>query len=289
MGAMAGAMQYEDRFWWSEDGVRLHARDYAGREDRPPIVCIPGLTRNARDFAHVAERLAGDWRVICVDLRGRGESGYAKLPMSYTPLTYMQDIAAMFDALAIERAVFFGTSLGGLVTMLTALSRPERIAGVLLNDVGPVIEAAGLERIRAYAGKNNIWPSWVHAARGIAETQGAAHPDYDLEKWLAVAKRLCRLTAQGRIVPDYDMQIAAPMREPAEPFDLWPAIDALADVPVTVVRGAMSDILSAQTAKAVIGRLRHGVLAQVPRTGHAPDLDEPAAIKAVDALLARIA
>ena len=140
MGAMAGTAQYVDGYWWSKDGLRLHYRDYPGRADRPPILCIPGLTRNARDFAHVAERLAGDWRLICVDMRGRGESGYSKLPMSYGPLTYLQDLEDLLDTLGIEHFVSFGTSLGGLMTMMLAAHRTGRIAGALLNDIGPVIE-----------------------------------------------------------------------------------------------------------------------------------------------------
>eukprot|EP01035_Chromulina_nebulosa_P036559 gene36559-49261_t len=111
---------YENRYWWSNDGLRLHYRDYAGRADRPPIICLPGLTRNARDYASVAERLAGEWRVIAVDFRGRGESGYAKDPMSYVPLTYVQDMEALLSELGVERYVAFGTSLGGIVTMLLA-------------------------------------------------------------------------------------------------------------------------------------------------------------------------
>ncbi len=288
MGAMTGGAQYQDRYWWSGDGVRLHARDYAGRDDRPPIICIPGLTRNARDFAHVAERLAGDWRVICVNLRGRGESGYAKLPMSYTPLTYMQDIAQLFDELSLDRAVFFGTSLGGLVTMITAIAHPGRVAAALINDIGPIIEPAGLDRIRGFAGKSAVWPSWAHAARGIAETQSHAHPEYDLERWIVMAKRMCRLTAQGRIVPDYDMQIAVPMREASEPFDLWPAMAALGSVPVTVLRGETSDILSQSTADAMAAQLGKGAIVTIPGTGHPPELDEPESVAAIDALLARV-
>ncbi len=289
MGAMAGEVQYNQLYWFADDGVRLHARDYPGPDDRPPILCLPGLTRNARDFAHVAARLAGQWRVICVDLRGRGESGYAKMPMSYTPLTYMQDIALLFETLAIDRAVFIGSSLGGLVTMLTAISHPTRIAAALINDIGPVIEPAGLQRIRGFAGKSAVWPSWIHAARAVAEMQGHAHPDYDLPKWLEVAKRLCRLTAQGRVVLDYDMQIALPMREPAEPFDFWPAIDALADKPVTILRGELSDILSVETAEAMLARLPKGELVTIPKTGHPPELDELEAVAAIDGLLARVA
>lgn len=288
MEAMAAQTQYEDGYWWSKDGLRLHYRDYPGRADRPPILCIPGLTRNARDFAHVADRLAGDWRLICVDLRGRGESGYSKLPMSYGPLTYLQDLEDLLDTLGIERFVSFGTSLGGLMTMMLAAHRTGRIAGALLNDIGPVIEDTGLERIRGFVGKSGSWPSWMHAARATANTLGAAHPDYDLSRWISLSKRLNRLTAQGRIVPDYDARIAEPMRHPAEAMDLWPAFEALRGVPVQILRGEVSDILSASTAAAMIKRLPKARLAVVPRTGHPPELDEPQSIAAIDALLAEV-
>lgn len=289
MGAMAGAAQYEDGYWWSKDGLRLHFRDYPGRADRPPILCIPGLTRNARDFAHVADRLAGDWRLICVDLRGRGESAYSKLPMSYQPITYLGDLEDLLVTLKIERFVAFGTSLGGIMTMLLAASRPGRIAGALLNDVGPVVGEAGLERIRGYVGKSGSWPSWMHAARATAIVQHDAHPDYDLAQWIDLAKRLYRLTAQGRIVPDYDLRIAEPMRHPAEAADMWPAFEALGDVPVHILRGELSDILCADAAKAMAMRLPNAKLTIVPRTGHPPELDEPEAIDAIDALLKSVA
>lgn len=288
MERMAAQAQHEDGFWWSKDGLRLHYRDYAGPKDRPPILCIPGLTRNARDFAHVAERLAGQWRLICVDLRGRGESAYSKLPMSYGPLTYLQDLEDLLESLGIDRFVGFGTSLGGLMTMMLAAHRTGRLAGALLNDIGPVVEEAGLERIRGYVGKTGSWPSWMHAARATATVMGAAHPDYDLPQWIGLSKRLNRLTAQGRIVPDYDLRIAEPMRHRPEPVDLWPAFDALRTVPVQILRGEMSDILSAETAKAMVNRLPDARLTIVPRTGHPPELDEPQSEAAIDALLMRI-
>lgn len=289
MGAMAGPAQYEDGYWWSKDGLRLHYRDYPGRDDRPPILCIPGLTRNARDFAHVADRLAGEWRLICVDLRGRGESGFAKFPMSYAPLTYLGDLEDLLDTLRIDRFVSFGTSLGGLMTMIFAAAHPGRIAGALINDIGPVVEEAGLDRIRAFVGKSGSWPSWVHAARSAEGVHGHAHPDYDLTQWITLAKRLYRLTAQGRVIPDYDVRISEPMRHPSEPVDMWPAWEALGDVPVTVLRGALSDILAAETAKQMVKRLPNATLVSIPRTGHPPELDEPAAIKAIDALLKSVA
>lgn len=289
MGAMAAAVQYEDGFWWSKDGLRLHYRDYPGREDRPPILCIPGLTRNARDFAHVADRLAGEWRLICVDLRGRGESAYAKFPMSYAPLTYLGDIEDLLDTLKIDRFVSFGTSLGGLMTMIFAQAHPGRIAGALINDIGPVVEEKGLDRIRGFVGKSGSWPSWMHAARAAQGVHGHAHPGYDLTQWIALAKRIYRLTGQGRIVPDYDIKISEPMRHPAEPVDMWPMLEALDDVPVTILRGALTDILGAETAKQMAKRLPKGTLVNIPGHGHPPELDEPQAIKAIDGLLQSVA
>lgn len=285
MGAMAGEAQALHGYWWSQDGLRLHYLDYPGDRKRPPILCIPGLTRNARDFAAVAARLSPAWRVICVELRGRGESAYAKDPMSYVPLTYVQDIERLFEETGIKKAVFFGTSLGGLVTMLTAAANPKRIAGALINDIGPEIEAAGLERIKSYAGKAQSWPTWVHAARAIAELNAGVYPGWELTDWIAMAKRLCRLNKSGRIVPDYDLKIAEPMRAPSDAIDLWPAWAALGDKPVALVRGALSDILSAKTARKMASVLPNAKLTTVSGVGHAPTLEEPASMRAIDTLL----
>ncbi|MEN9289468.1 MAG: hypothetical protein RL317_1091 [Pseudomonadota bacterium] len=285
MGAMGSKAQYTDGYWWSNDGLRLHYRDYPGDKSRPPIICIPGLTRNARDFEHVAARLSGDWRVICVDLRGRGESAYAKDPMTYVPLTYVQDLEALLAELKIKKFVSIGTSLGGLITMLMAGLKPGRIVGALLNDIGPVVDEKGLDRIRTSVGRTHSWPTWVHAARDLGEMQAVVYPSYKLEDWIAYAKRVCRLTAQGRIVLDYDMQIAEPMKLAAEPYDLWPAYVALGTAPVAILRGALSDLLSEATAKDMARRLPNARLTTVAGVGHAPALNEPAATRALGALL----
>ena len=288
MGAMTGKAQYQDGYWWSNDGLRLHYRDYPGRDDRPAILCIPGLTRNARDFEDVAARLSPDWRVICVDLRGRGESAYAKDSMSYAPLTYLQDLEALIAELKLSQFVAFGTSLGGIMTMLLAATGPGRIAGALINDIGPDIETGGLDRIRSVVGKSQSFPTWVHAPRWISEVQGHVFPNFGLTDWLAMAKRTCRLTAQGRVAPDYDMRIADPMKLPAEAVDLWPAYRALGNVPVTILRGSLSDILTDATAKRMVKELPRARLVTVKKIGHAPALDEPESVKAIDALLAPI-
>ena len=282
---------YENRYWWSNDGLRLHYRDYPGPADRPPILCLPGLTRNARDYHDLARRLSPDWRVIAIDLRGRGDSGYAKDPMSYVPLTYVQDVEALLRELDVARYVAFGTSLGGIVAMLLAGTAREKLAGLVLNDVGPEISPEGLSRIRSYVGKSNTWPTWLHAARAVAEANESVYPDFQLEDWLAMAKRLYRLNSAGRIVLDYDMKIAEPFRVPGNEAgpDMWRALDGLKTVPTLLVRGATSDVLAASVAERMAGVLEQGDLLTIPATGHAPTLDEPAAIAAIDRLLARIA
>jgi pimeloyl-ACP methyl ester carboxylesterase len=282
---------YENRYWWSKDEVRLHYRDYPGPDDRPPILCLPGLTRNARDYDDLARRLSPGWRVIAVDLRGRGDSGYAKDPMSYVPPTYVQDIEGLLGELGISRYIAFGTSLGGIVSMLLAGTAHGSVAGVLLNDVGPEIMAEGLSRIRTYVGKSNTWPTWIHAARAVAEANADVYPAFKLEDWLAMAKRLYRLNSAGRVVLDYDMKVAEPFRVPGNEAgpDMWRALAVLKDVPTLIVRGERSDILSATTAEKMLGTLDRGELVTIPGVGHAPTLSEPAAVAGIDRLLARIA
>ena len=186
---------WQDRYWTSSDGLRLHYRDYAGPPDRPPILCLPGLTRNARDYEGLADRLAGEWRVILVEFRGRGESAYAKDPMTYVPLTYFQDVEALLAELKIERFVAVGTSLGGIVTMLLAATERDKLAGVVLNDVGPEIEPAGLARIRGYVGKGSWYATWMHAARALAST-GRADIAEEIAPLLADREWWVRLAAK---------------------------------------------------------------------------------------------
>ncbi len=285
---------FKDGYWWSNDGLRLHYRDYpatAEHAPRPPILCIAGLTRNARDFENVAARLAGEWRVICVDLRGRGDSAYAKDPMSYVPLTYVQDVEALLRDLDIQKFVAFGTSLGGILTMLLASTRPGRVVGAMLNDVGPELDANGLARIRDYVGQGRSHPTWMHAARNMADGQKDIFPGYSVADWLAFTKKVMKLTPGGRIIFDYDMKIAEPFMMPGGEagVDLWPAFGALKTVPALLVRGEYSDILSAATAKKMMKRLDDGIFVQVTGVGHAPTLEEPEAQDAIDTLLGKLA
>jgi pimeloyl-ACP methyl ester carboxylesterase len=286
-GVMA---RYTDGYWWN-DGLRLHYRDYPGGADgRPVIICLPGLTRNARDFEDLAERLSPEWRVLAVEFRGRGDSAYSKMTASYTPLVYALDLQALIRELGLTAFVPIGTSLGGLVTMLIAEGERERIKGVVLNDVGPEIETAGIARIRSYVGRSGGWPTWLHAARALAEVQRQSYPDYQIEDWLRLAKRVYRLSAQGRIVIDYDKGIAEPLRATTDqpPVDLWPGFKALAHAPLLVLRGELSDVLAPATARRMAAALPDAELVTVPRVGHAPTLDEPEAMAAIMRLLQKV-
>jgi len=280
---------WQDGYWHNADGLKLHYRDYPGGEKRPPILCLPGLTRNARDFEGVADRLSGKWRLICVDLRGRGDSAYAPDPSSYVPAAYLQDLQALLDTLELKRIVAFGTSLGGLLTMMLAAARPGLLAGALINDIGPEIDPRGVERIRSIVGRANAWPTWLHAARFFAETQGALSPHWPLERWLIHAKRLCRLNQQGRIVLDYDMRIAEPFKsQQTGTPSLWPIFPALADVPVCTIRGGLSDILTEATLRRMKAELPQLDAVTIADVGHAPTLEEPEAVAAIDKLLSKV-
>lgn len=285
--------EFEDRHWTSEDGLRLHYRDYAGppklAHAKAPAICIPGLTRNARDFEALAPKLAKTRRVLCLDLRGRGDSAYARDPATYIPTTYVADLHALLEQAAIARFVAIGTSLGGLVTMLFSAQHPDRLAGAVLNDVGPEVSGAGIARIGAYVGQGRSFETWMHAARALEESQGAMFPDFAISDWLTLAKRAMTLGSNGRIVFDYDMKIAEPFATPANvaPPDLWPCWRTLAGRPVLLVRGELSDILAPETAARMLAEVPGAEMVTVPRTGHAPTLDEPVAVAAIERLLDR--
>jgi pimeloyl-ACP methyl ester carboxylesterase len=281
---------FEDGYWTSGDELRLHYRDYPGPKSRAPLICMPGLTRNARDFEPVAELLGGKRRMIAIEFRGRGESAYAKDPMSYMPLTYAQDVDALLRELDFKKFALCGTSLGGIVSMLLAAQWKDRIAGVILNDVGPEIGKAGAERIRGYVGQGRSFETWMHAARAMAEAQGDVYPAYRLEEWLRFAKRTCKLASSGRIVFDYDMKIAEPFKLPGGEagVDLWPAFAMLEDVPMLILRGENSDILEKATAAKMVKKARQARLVTIKGIGHAPSLDELEAQAVIAEFLAAI-
>lgn len=278
---------FENRYFVVRDGLRLHYRDYAGgSEDQPPILCLHGLTRNSRDFGDFAARYSPRFRVLALDFRGRADSDYDPIPSRYLPITYAGDVIEMVDQLGIERAIFVGTSLGGLVTMIIAATAPQRIDAAIINDVGPDVAPGGVDRILTYVGKDVRFQSWDEAADRIASNYGAAFDRYSHADWVNMAKRNCR-EENGEIRFDYDMAIAEPFKTagPAPEVDLWPLFAALGQKRLLVVRGEKSDLLTAATATKMQAVAPGMKLATVPGVGHAPELNEPEALSAIDAFL----
>ena len=289
MNDVQAARSYEDCYFTVPDGLKLHYREYAGSSDKLPLLCLPGLTRNAKDFADLAERYSPRFRVLALDFRGRGMSDYDPTPARYIPPTYAEDVIELLDQLAIPQTVFVGTSLGGLVTMLMAVMAPQRIAAAILNDIGPEVDDAGIDRIKSYVGKGVRFKSWDEAGETIAaNTQ--AFGNYTHDDWVRMAKRNCR-EENGEIVFDYDRAIAEPFNAsgPTPQFDMWPLYRQLGQKPLLIVRGESSDLLSPSTAQAMLDAAPGAQLVTVPGVGHAPELTEPAAVAAIDDFLARFA
>jgi pimeloyl-ACP methyl ester carboxylesterase len=278
--------RYVDCYFTVRDGLRLHYRDYPGSTDRPPLLCLPGLTRNARDFADLAERYSPHFRVIALDFRGRAASDYDPIPSRYNPLTYAGDVIELLDQLGIPQAIFVGTSLGGLTTMVVAAIAPQRIAAAIINDVGPDVNPVGIDRILSYVGNDVRFKSWDEAGSAIAANYGGKFERYTQEDWVKMAKRNCR-EENGEIRFDYDMAIADPIKTAGSTpvVDPWPFFVALGAKPVLVVRGEKSDLLTAETAGRMQAAAPGMKLAVVPGVGHAPELSEPEAVEAIDEFL----
>ena len=281
---------YRDVYYLSADGLRLHARDY---DQAPPgaftVLCMPGLTRNARDFDSIAGRLAPRYRVVVAEQRGRGLSAYDPNPENYLPPIYVGDMIALLDQLHLGKVAIIGTSLGGLLAMMLGAMQPDRFVGFLLNDVGPSVSVEGLERIRAYIGRVPEVTTWEDAARDIKEIFGAAFPAYEAADWDKAARALYRANEAGVPVLDHDPNIAVNFNKgPVEIPDLWPLFDALPKVPIAVVRGALSNLLTRETVEEMKRRRPDIIAAEVSNVGHAPTLDEPEAVELIERYLARI-
>ena len=263
------------------DGLRLHARCYGARSAPAlPVVCLPGLARTAADFDTLAQALASDAarprRVIALDYRGRGQSEYDRDPLHYNFQVELADVLAVIAALDATPAIFVGTSRGGILAMLLAAVRPTAIAGVVLNDIGPVIEPKGLMRIKGYVGKLPQPISFEEGGEILRRLFDAQFPKLGPADWLAAAHRTFR-QENGALVPTYDVNLAKTLEgvDFEKPFPpLWKEFDALGHRPVMVIRGANSDILSPATFEAMRARRPTLETIEVPDQGHAPLLAE---------------
>jgi pimeloyl-ACP methyl ester carboxylesterase len=263
----------------AQDGLRLHVRAHGARTNRAlPVICLPGLARTTADFDTLAVALASDRqrprRVLALDYRGRGKSDYDRKPANYNLQVELGDVLSVLTALGIGRAAFVGTSRGGILAMLLAVARPTAIAGCVLNDIGPVIDLEGLMRIKGYVGKLPALASFPAAAEALNRRFGGQFPKWSDDDWLAFARATFKADG-GRLVPDYDPKLATILEAigPERPLPtLWSEFDALGHVPVMVIRGANSDILSAATVEGMHKRRRALEVLEVPEEGHAPRL-----------------
>lgn len=270
--------------WRSPDGLNLVATEYgSGNASRLPVICIPGLTRNARDFEELAPWIASlGRRVIAVDLRGRGRSDRDPDPRRYAPPTYAKDIVALLDSLRLPRALFVGTSLGGIVTMTLASAHLDRIGGAVLNDVGPVIAREGLARISSYAGRTPAVRTWDDAITYAKHTGGVAFPKWTDAEWAVFVRRIFKEGPGGAPVLECDAGVFRPMH-PILVWLLTPMVWRLfrklaTGRPTLLVRGAISDVLDIATAARMRREAPGLAFVEVDDVGHAPTLSEPQAM-----------
>lgn len=282
---------FRDHWYQSPDGLKLYARDYSGPKGSTalPVLCMHGLTRNSADFDWIASHLAKTRRVVSVDQRGRGRSDYDSVESNYTPATYVSDMFTLLDDLGLERVLIIGTSMGGIMSMLMANMQPDRFAGIVINDIGPELNPEGLDRIKSYVGKSRDIKSWEDAIAQTREINDVAFPGYSDEEWLRFTQGLYT-EVDGVLRLAYDPNIAKPMLEEdsnAVPPDLWPLFEGIASLPMLLIRGAVSDLLTRACAERMRELSPTLIHVDVPDRGHAPMLNEPVAVAAIDAFVTR--
>lgn len=283
----------EEIEWAAGDGTKIFGR-LRGPATSPlrPVVCLPGLTRNGRDFDGIAAALAAGpraRRVLAVDFRGRGRSGYAD-PATYRPDVEGDDVIAGLDRLGWRTPAYLGTSRGGIVTMVLAARNGDRVGPVILNDIGPVVSIEGLIAIRDRMAANISRPpqDWAGAVADLRAHMGPGFPALTDEDWQRFARQIYRTDAGGLPVLDYDpgLLTAFAAFDPAVGYPpLWPLFEALAPRPVMTVRGETSDLLDGETLAGMVERLPDMQVHHVPDQGHAPLLDDAPTIEAITRFL----
>lgn len=286
---------YEERIVATADGLALYVRDYPplAPQTGAPVICLHGLTRNSRDFEIVAPRIAAlGRRVVAPDMRGRGRSANDPDPAHYVPPVYAQDVLRILDELAVPKAVFVGTSMGGIITMIIGATAPDRIEAAALNDIGAKLGEEGIARIQVYVGRARPVSNWAEAGEAVKASNLIAFPDRadDSAFWEMMARRTWREREDGKIEVDYDPTIALAFAGPdtAPTLDITPLFQPLTAKPVLIVRGALSDILPPEAITHMRALKPDLAVAEVSRIGHAPNLDEPEAWDALLGFLARV-
>lgn len=279
---MTSAREHRVSAW---DGLAIHATSWGEETGLSPLLCLPGLVRTGEDFSRFGAAHGGGRRVVAIDYPGRGRSGRARDVARYTPEATLRDILDVAAALSIPRAVVVGTSFGGLMAMGIAVLRPGLLGGVVLNDIGPEIGAAGEAFIRRFVAEDPAWPD-LAAAAGYLRTVLPTLSFTEEADWLEFARLTYEEGADGRLHPRWDRRIAEMLGGP--PRDLWPFFDALEGVPVLLVHGGASTLLLEGTVERMRARRPDMTVAAVANVGHAPTLAEPVAAAAIERFLAAL-
>jgi len=267
----------------THDGLTL---DYKIEGTGKPLLCLPGLTRDLFDFDELAAAMKKEAQVIRLTMRGRGRSEWAADYTSYNIVQEARDTVEFMDFLGLEKATIIGTSRGGFNAMILAATSPERLAGVLLNDIGPELARRGIDKIMGYIGKPPAAQTLAELVSGLKTEMGADFPDLAESKWEDLARRWFKVS-ETSVALNYDPLIGKAMHEQAqgEPPDLWGLFDLMAGVPLALLRGANSDLLSVETAQKMNVRRPDMLYAEVPNRGHIPLLDEPESLEIIRKLL----
>lgn len=285
-------MPFSENYYKTQDGLNLYYREYGSVEDACPIICLSGLTRSSLDFHDFAERYSKERKVYALDYRGRGKSEYDKDYKNYNPQVYLGDIFTFLTVKGIEKALFAGTSLGGLLTMAFAGFAKNFIAGAILNDVGPEVDSAGSSRIVDYVGKDARYESLEDAAAKQKEIYGGAYPDLPEDDWLGQAKTTFVYDEDAKNYRlNYDLSLGKALAEQlssGEQIDLWPFFKALGDVPTLAIRGALSDVLSADVFARMKAENPNLETLVLENRGHVPLLNEPETLAVLDEFIARV-
>ena len=276
----------------AQDGLTLHVRRYGSRHTSAhSVLCLPGLARTAADFHVLATALAADpdnpRLVLALDYRGHGQSQYDRNPKNYAIQVALADLSAVLAAFEITSAIFVGTSFGGVLAMMLAVLPPAAVAGVILNDIGPVMEPRGLMRIKSYVGKLPIARNFEEGAEILRWLFEAQFTKLAPQDWTAFAQRTWR-EGHGTLVPSHDTKLARALRSYSLERlpTLWDQFDALARIPLMVIRGANSDMLARPTLNEMLARRGQLEVVVIPDQGHAPLLAEPNVIRRVAAFVA---
>jgi pimeloyl-ACP methyl ester carboxylesterase len=285
-------MVYSEHYYSANDGLQLYYRDYGQEGEKCPLLCLSGLTRNSGDFHEFAERYSMDRKVYALDYRGRGKSAYDPNPENYNPQIYAADIFSFLNNKSITRALFVGTSLGGLMTMAFAGLAKAFIAGAILNDVGPDVDTSGSDRILDYVGVDIRFKTLEEAAAAQKAQYSSAYPDLSDADWLAQCQNTFVFDEDARNFRfNYDMAIGSALAtqlNKEEPVDLWPFFKALSDIPTLAIRGALSDILSQEVFERMKQENPNMETLVLKNRGHVPLLNEPSALEIMDKFIAGI-